>query len=164
MLSMAEEAVVGELVELLYNFLPASRAPATFGSVAVKAGVGDCAAPASTLIAKQQVIRYLLTAVRESRPERFSTLMVEIVRASISYRHAKSNPLRRDEVDVLNQLLLRLKLKIPDLHDPAFLATLPGSARVAITKELSTLLERFHQLHAQTDRQAAGYGLAAVRT
>ncbi|MGJ8671036.1 MAG: restriction endonuclease, partial [Oceanococcus sp.] len=55
---------------------------------------------------------------------KFAPLVLAIVRQAMTWRRGKGNPLTREEVDRLNELLPRLSFKIPDLHDKNFLDSL----------------------------------------
>jgi len=67
----------------------------------------------------------MLTWTLENKRDRFCGLLQEIVSQSITYRGRSPKPLSREEVDELNQLVLKLSFKVPELHDLAFLDALP---------------------------------------
>jgi hypothetical protein len=188
MLSMVEAAAIADLVSHLYTFLPASNSPLTFGTAADKAGVGEFWPKHGVGFkpSKTTMIDQLVRNVFERRRERFSNLVVQIVQASLQYRNVKRNPLRRDEISRLNEILVQLKIKIPDLHDEAFLSALASSTsaasgqaveataneptddqagrnlaeqRLTVQKALEELHDRFLRLHSNPDRQSAGYAL-----
>jgi hypothetical protein len=62
--------------------------------------------------------------------------VIGIVRNGVVYRKTKE-PVTREEIERINGIIARIGYKIPDLHDPAFLDTLPretvkaDAARVA---------------------------------
>jgi len=96
-MNLIEKQCVEDLADLLYNFLPGS-------------GNSRIAFP----LAASQVQCEDLWVGEAS------------VRRSMTWRRDKGEPLTRAEVDELNVLLLRLSLKVPELNDPAFLASLPS--------------------------------------
>jgi hypothetical protein len=66
--------------------------------------------------------------------------MEAAVRQSLTWRRRKSE-LRRDEIDALNAVLLRLGFKIPDLYDPNLLRGLAGSIKPRTDVELIAELQ-----------------------
>ena len=176
--TLGQEAVLTELTSLLYDFLPASHAPTTFGLAAKKAGV-EALWTASEGQSKSFRIRELLVLVLDQKRDRFPHLIKEIVSAAMSYRRAKKNPLRRDEVEQLNALLFELGFKIADLRSDAFLSRLAGSGgtaqpaassvveqppptappsvlAAARTAKLDGFRARFFELAGESDRPKAG--------
>lgn len=126
-LTMKEASTVAALANLLYDFLPGSGNNATaFPLAAQKVGVAEFWVPGSKLPAVTQ----LLTLTLERKRGQFCALILEVIKQSMTWR-GKSEPLTRGEIDQLNTLLPGVGFKIPDLLDPAFLATLPGSPATA---------------------------------
>jgi len=76
-------------------------------------------------------VRGLLERTLVHDPKRFCTLILEVVRTAIGYRQAK-DPITRDEIEVLDELVQRVGFRIKDLSEPAFLASLP--TRVSSTQ------------------------------
>src|SRR5439155_8278582 len=70
----------------------------------------------------------LLSGTLEYRPERFPNLLVEMVRRGIRYRGGKGNPITRDEMEGLNEILQAVGFKISELWNREFLKSLPGQA------------------------------------
>ncbi len=66
----------------------------------------------------------------DSGKGRFSPLMVKIVERALTYR--RSNPITREEIDRLNELLRNLQFQIPELTDAGFLQSLPQGTRKAV--------------------------------
>jgi hypothetical protein len=100
MLSMAEAQAVENIADLLYEFwLGGSKRPA---------------------------IVQLLKATLEHRRHRFTSLILEIVQQSMTWRRGKGNPLTRGEIDRLNTLLPGVSFRIPDLM--AFSGKVAGKA------------------------------------
>ncbi|SEO11454.1 restriction endonuclease [Palleronia pelagia] len=122
-MNLAEEQCVEDLADLLYNFLPGSGNSRTaFPLAAAKVQCEDSWVGGS----KRPAIVQLLSSTLDQRRHKFSSLMLSIVRQSMTWRRGKGEPLTRAEVSELNVLLLRLSLKVPELNDPAFLDSLPG--------------------------------------
>ena len=134
-LSLKEAQAVADLAEALYSFLPGKPHPygnkqLSFPAVAADLGIGHHWPGGS----KQPAITQLLTAALEKEKGRFSPLMIGIVRNGIVYRKTKE-PVTREEIERINGIIARIGYKIPDLHDPAFLDTLPrASSKAEATK------------------------------
>ena len=183
-LPLKESRAARELAEMLYDFLPGSGSAAwkghvSFRSVANQVGVGEFWQAGS----KQPMIARLLERTLEVRRGRFESLILEIVRSGLTYRQKNGKPVRSDEVDRINGLLLEIGFKFPDLWDPGFLASLraDGATRAAERVEqvraaerlretersqrsqaLETLRDEFVTLHNDPDRQSAGLKLEKV--
>ena len=124
-LSLIESQAVSELANHLYPFLPGKAHPyadqaTSFEGVSKRLGLGRYWPGGSKLPA----LTGLLSGVLEYERGRFCPLVVEIVRAGVRYRQGKG-PVTREEVERLNQLVAKVKFKIPELHDPMFLDALP---------------------------------------
>lgn len=124
-LSLKESRAVANLAELLYDFLPGSGDPGwkghvSFKTVAEKVGVGDFWQPSSKL----PMITALLQRTLEYRRTHFERLILEIVRAALTYRDKQRRPIQPSEIDKLNGLLLEVGFKFPDLWDPDFMTSL----------------------------------------
>ena len=169
---------------MLYDFLPGSGSAAwkghvSFRSVANQVGVGEFWQSGS----KQPMIAGLLERTLEFRRGRFESLILEIVRSGLTYRQKNCKPIRSDEVDRINGLLVEIGFRFPDLWDPGFLASLraDGATRAAEHVEqvhaaerlretersqrsqaLETLRDEFVALHNESDRQSAGLKLEKV--
>ena len=126
--SLAESQAVAEIAELLYDFLPGKPYPyadprISFQGVAHDAGLSGLWKGGSKLPA----ISALLDRTLATRRDLFCKLAVEIVRRGIAYRNNKGNPIARDEIRLLNDLITRVGFKIPELWDSAFLDSLPSA-------------------------------------
>ena len=126
-MSLAESQAVNEMAAHLSDFLPGKPHPyadqrISFKGVAYQVGVGKFWADGSKLPA----LTMLLERTLELRRDKFCDLIVGIVRASLVYRSNKQKPLYREEIKRLNELLLNVHFKIPDLVDPSFLDSLPS--------------------------------------
>lgn len=119
--SLRESQDIDELAGILYDLLPGSGNPRwAFPIVAQQVGLGQYWIGGS----KRPAIVTLLSATFEHQRHRFCPLIEGVVRQSVSWRAGKGNPLTRDEVEDINRVLRRLGYKIPNLHDPDFLANL----------------------------------------
>ena len=132
---------------------------------------------------KLPMITALLQKTLESRRESFERLILEIVRAGVTYRQKQRLPIQAEEIEQLNGLLLDVGFKFPELWDPDFHASLRmGSAqrakervetalqeeRVRATHEsrrsaeLRELRDRFFVLGSADSRQKAGFELEKI--
>ncbi|MBM4323384.1 MAG: hypothetical protein FJ115_07485 [Deltaproteobacteria bacterium] len=183
-LSLKESRTIAEMAELLYDFLPGSGNPqwkghVSFKTVAEKIGVGDFWQPGS----KIPMITALLARTLEFRRGRFEPLLLETVRAGLTYRQKQGSSVKPEEIDKLNGLILELGFKFPDLWDADFKASLQANASVRAREhveralgeeklratkrsqrshELEELKRQFFALHEDDDRQRAGFGLEKV--
>ena len=122
-MSLVEEQCVEDLADLLYNFLPGSGNSRTaFPLAATKVQTGDFWIGGS----KRPAIVHLLSSTLSHRRHKFAPLILAIVRQSMTWRRGKGEPLTREEIERLNELLPRLSLKIPELCEAAFLDSLRG--------------------------------------
>ena len=115
-LSLLQNQTMSELENLLYGFAPGSH----FEAVSSSVGLGEYWQRGS----KGPAINNLLKNTYEYKNEIFCTLILKLVEDAISYQNRQGSPLQRGSIEYLNQLLLKLQFKIPDLWDPAFLGTL----------------------------------------
>ena len=119
----------------------------------------------------------LFSRTLEKNRHLFEPLILEIVRAGITYRNQKRPTPQPEQIDRLNGILLQLGFKFPELWEPEFK---PRSASTAELKHrntskrpsefransddhserasitLNVLLQQFFQLVGQSNRQAAG--------
>jgi len=183
-LPLKQSRAICDLGEALYNFLPGSgsatwKGHVSFKSVADKVGVGDFWQPGSKL----PMLTSLLERTLEFRPGRFEPLVVEIVRCGLTYRQKQGHPVKPEEIDKVNGLILEAGFKFPDLWDPDFRAALcadgatraterveqarteerlRGTQRSQPSHELEELKRGFIGLHESVDRQKAGLQLEKV--
>ncbi len=130
--SLRESQDIDELAGILYDLLPGSGNPRlAFPVVAQQLGLDQYWVGGS----KRPAIVTLLSATFEGQRHRFCDLIEGIVRQSVSWRAGKGNPLTRDEVEDINRVLRRLGYKIPNLHDPDFLASLERRKKQAEGQE-----------------------------
>jgi hypothetical protein len=106
-LILKESRAIADMADLLYDFLPGSGSPGwkghvSFKTVAEKAGIGDFWQPGSKL----PMITALLQRTLEHRRGHFERLILEVVRAALTYRHKEGKPIRPNEIEKLNGHLL----------------------------------------------------------
>lgn len=183
-LTLKESQACADLAGHLYDYLPWSGDPSwkghvSYRTVAEKVGLGGFWQPGS----KHPMLTSLLQRTLSERRSDFERLVLEVVRAGITHRQKKGNPLTPENIDTLNGLILGVGFKFPDLWDPDFQSSLrmDGQARAkervdqAVTEErlketarsrrstqLATLKDRFFALCGEPDRQKAGLALEKV--
>ena len=169
-LTLEQPDAVTDIAGLLRDFLPGSgdrswTGHVTFGSVAAQVGVGDFWPGGS----KQKALVQLFSLTLEHRPTLFEKLIVEIVRAGLSYRRGR-NPVTKSEILDLNDAIRKLGFKFPELWSPTFLDGLaarqqPATAAASVVppqdlaehrRRLGELRERFYALSSEPNRNAAG--------
>ena len=184
MLTLKESRAVADLAELLYDFLPGSgnanwKGHVSFKTVAESAGVGDFWQPGS----KTPMITALLQRTLEHRSGQFERLILEVVRASLTYRHKQGKPLTPSDIEKLNGHLLDVGFKFPDLWDPDFIASLKldsaGRAKKRVDEviaredqalaeearrsvDLREVKEQFFALHSEPSPQKAGFAFEKI--
>ena len=125
-LTLREIQAITELAEALYSFLPASAYPYSkpkidFGTVAIDVGIGNLWPGGSKLPA----IQTFLEATLRTRRDKFCTLMIRITKEGLKYRNRKGIPITQEEMNRLNQLIVGVGFKIPELVDLNFISSLP---------------------------------------
>lgn len=148
MLPFHEAQAVQDLADLLYEFLPGSgNSRTSFPLAAANAGVEDLWVGGS----KRPAIVQLLSSTLEQRRGKFTDLVLNIVQQAMTWRRGKGDPLKREEIDRLNELLPRVRFRIPELLTPEFLDSLsparkgdgvevPAKIDASKARELSSLL------------------------
>jgi hypothetical protein len=127
---MSDGVAVSALAKHLYDFLPASgNSTTSFPLAAAAAGVAQ--AWPELKPSKLPGVTQLLTWTLLNRKDRFDKLICEIVKQAVAYRSNKPNPLTRQEVERLNQLLSMLLVRVPELNDEGFLSALAASSEQA---------------------------------
>jgi hypothetical protein len=163
-LSMVEAQAVAELAKLLYDFLPGTYSSITWPDVAARSCLEEHWPGGSKLPAITQLLRNTLQLHRD----RFCDLIVEVVQEGIAYRIKKGNPVKREEIDDINRVLLKVAFKIPELHQHDFLDGLSSDghqdsraagkqARVACSADVEALHQQFLKLFDEPDAQKRGY-------
>ena len=126
-ISLLESQAINKIAEALYSYLPGKPHPyadqsISFLGVAHKLSLSQYWRSGSKLPAITTLLEQTFAIQRGS----FCDLILEIVRTGMKYRSNKGNPITRDEIKELNELILRIKFKIPELWSPEFLDSLPG--------------------------------------
>jgi len=126
-LSLSETRAIQQLAEYLYSFLPGQPHPfadqrISFAGIANERGLKNFWQGGSKLPS----ITNFLEKTLEFKREVFCSVILEIVRRGIKYRGNKGEPITRQEIEELNDLILRLNFKIPELWDKKFLEDLPS--------------------------------------
>lgn len=171
-LTMVESQAIAELAEILYDFLPATFSAVTWPVVAEWSGVQDCWPNVSS---KRQALPIFLRNVLEHRRDKFCDLIVKAVQEGINYRLRKSSPVGREEIERVNQILLKVEFKIPELHQRAFLDGLPASQaeakaaqypadQAALAETIDKLYKRFLALFAESDEKKRGHAFEPFLT
>ncbi len=127
MITLAETQAVNDMAKLLYEFLPGKPHPyadqsLSFSGVAQQIGVGQFWPGSSKLPS----LTKLLLSTLEYRRDLFCTLILKIVQNGMIYRNNKGNPVTREEIRNLNELIVKVGFKIPELWDPKSLDALPS--------------------------------------
>ncbi|MFB3894883.1 MAG: hypothetical protein ACE14V_01120 [bacterium] len=133
-ISLAETQAITELANFLYDFLPGTPfgdATISFPGAAHEVGLDEFWQGGSKLPA----VRSLLECTLGNRRDRFCSLIIAIVQKAISYRSKKGNPLTQEELKNLNDIIVRLSFKIPELWDPTFIDSLPRAQNITQSKE-----------------------------
>jgi hypothetical protein len=125
-LSLKETQTISEISAFLYSFLPGQAHPfanqsISFAGIANELELGQFWQGGS----KQPSILSLLENTLDHKRGKFCPLMVEIVRRGMKYRTQKGDPITKETVQNLNQLIAKIGFKIPDLWDGSFLDSLP---------------------------------------
>ncbi len=174
-LSLAQTQAITALARHLYCYLPGSSQYRvfTFAQAANEAGVEPFWVPGSKLPA----LTGLLERTLDQQSSVFCRLLQIIVREGLKYRAKSGEPMTKEDLAELNELIRAVGYKIPDLWDPVFRASLPAESRTADAvpvveqtiaktpdqakreeryKTLERLEARFLELGSWSDRQAAG--------
>lgn len=146
-LSLKETQAIAEIAELLYAFLPGQAHPfadqrISFAGTARDMGLGNFWRGGS----KRPAINALLESTLNQRSDRFCPLVLEIVRRGMQYRSNKGNPITKEEIQVLNDLIQELGFKIPELWDEGFLSGLPRERPEQYTETTKATPERLQEL------------------
>lgn len=184
MLSLKESKAAADLGQFLYDFLPGSgysqwKGHVSFRTVAEKAGVGDFWQAGSKL----PMLTSLLQRTLEHRRHLFEPLILEIVRAGIIYLGKEGRPLKPEDIDTLNGLILQVGFKFPDLWDPDFKNSLrldgvqraqdlvaqaikekrvKESAQLKRSQQALELRDYYFELCGERDRKKAGLAFEKV--
>ncbi len=154
-LNLSESQAVTQIANILYNFLPGTPHPYADLSISFEGIANDLElnifwAGGS----KKPAITNLLEKTLEFKRDQFCNLIYNIVRRGLNYRNNRNDPIQREEIKELNELILKVKFKIPDLWDSSFLDSLPSAEKQeyeektkANTASLIDFKNEFTQLH-----------------
>ena len=131
--ALEQGLTLDDLAQHLYDFLPGTPHPyadkdLSFPGVARELGLSKYWQGGS----KQPAIRKMLEGVLNSGTGKFSPLIVQIVQRSMT-RRKRNDPITREDIERLNVLLIKLSVKIPELHSAAFLNRLPSAEKSSST-------------------------------
>jgi hypothetical protein len=146
-LSLKDTQTIAEIAKLLYPFLPGQAHPFADQSVSF-AGVARDISVAQFWRggSKQPAINALLENTFDLKREKFCPLLLEIVRRGMKYRNSKGNPIAKEEIQILNDLVLELGFKIPELWNESFLLSLPKEKPEKEESTKKATLERLKEL------------------
>ncbi|MCL2071088.1 MAG: restriction endonuclease [Oscillospiraceae bacterium] len=125
---------ISDIADLLYDFLPGKPYPyanqaISFQGVANEVGLSQFWTGGSKLPA----INALLSNTYEHQKGKFCGLIIALINKGIIYKK-KRNPMTKNEMVKLNNLILVLEFKIPELWDNDFLNSLAEGAVIAPIK------------------------------
>jgi hypothetical protein len=148
-LSLKRSQAVNELAGHVYSLLPGNPHPyadraISFAGIAEELGLGRYWRGGSKLPS----IISLFNGTLERHEERFCALVLEVVRRGSRYRMGKRSPITHEKISRLNDLVAQIGFKIPELHDPDFLKSLP---REGAAKEERCTAAAFENLRRQLD-------------
>ena len=125
-LSLIEIQTISEMADFLYPFLPGSPHPYAARPISFAGIASDLDLERFwTGGSKRPAIAALLEGTLSHAKNKFCPLMIEIVTRGLKYR-GKSNPITKEEIEQLNEFIIKLDFKIPELWDPNFLRSLPS--------------------------------------
>jgi len=125
-LTLIETQTISELADFLYPFLPGKPHPfadqsISFAGIAIDLGLERFWTGGS----KRPAIAALLEGTLTQTKSKFCPLMIQIVTRGLKYR-GTSNPITKEEIEQLNELIKKLGFEIPELWDSEFLRGLPS--------------------------------------
>ena len=130
-LTLAQEQAISGLAKHLYEFLPGQPHPMADQSVSFQGAAQAAHLGRYWQGGSKQPITALLRGILENQPGEFCNLINLIVRKGLHYLNNKHNPITREEIEQLNELVKRIGFKIPELHDRKFLDGLPSNNKTA---------------------------------
>jgi len=135
-LSLLEIKAIQEIAKHLCSFLPGQPHPfaderISFAGIAYELGLQHFWQGGSKLPA----ITTFLENILEKKRDFFCSVILEIVKRGIKYRGSKGDPITREDIKRLNELILKVRFKIPELWDENFLNSLPSLSQQGISDE-----------------------------
>lgn len=136
-LTLSETQAIQSLAAHLYDFLPGNPHPfanraVSFAGVAESLGLGNYWRGGS----KKPAIIQLLELTLDRNRDKFCALILGVVQTAMKYK-----PLQREQVEQLNELLLGVKFKIPELWDKTFLQSLPSARKQKTVSTARTITD-----------------------
>lgn len=126
-LTLSESQTMSSIASLLYSFLPGKPHPYADQSVSLQGVAADLDLSRFWQGgSKLPALTTLLSLTLEHRREKFCGLVLTIVQRGLGYRNKRSEPVTRQEIDRLKDLVVRTGFKIPELWDPDFRQSLPS--------------------------------------
>jgi len=146
-LSLKQTQTIAEVAEFFYTFLPGQAHPfadqsISFAGIAKDIGLGHFWRGGS----KRPAITALLENTLDQRSDKFCSLLLEIVRRGMKYRGSKGNPITKEEILLLNDLIKELGFKILELWDEVFLSSLPREKTEQDTETTKVTSEQLGEL------------------
>jgi hypothetical protein len=146
-LSLKQTQTIAELTEFPYTFLPGQAHPyadqsISFAGIAEDIGLGHFWKGGS----KRPAITALLENTLDQRSDKFCSLVIETVRRGMKYRGSKGNPITKEEIISLNDLIKGLGFKIPELWDEDFVSGLPREKTEQDTETTRVTSEQLGEL------------------
>jgi hypothetical protein len=126
-LSLSESQAINEIARFFYDFLPGNPHPYANQGISFQ----GIAREMNLLMfwqegSKLPAITTLLENTLDHHRDLFCDLILEIVRRGLKYRNNKGNPITREEILELNELITKVEFKIPELWNNDFLNSLPS--------------------------------------
>jgi hypothetical protein len=125
-LSLIEIQTISEMADFLYPFLPGNPHPYADRSISFAGIASDLGLERFwTGGSKQPAIAALIEGTLSQAKNKFCPLMINIVTRGLKYR-GRSNPITKEEIEQLNEFIIKFGFKIPELWNPNFLRSLPS--------------------------------------
>jgi hypothetical protein len=126
-LSLSESQAINEIARFFYDFLPGNPHPYANQGISFQ----GIAREMNLLMfwqegSKLPAITTLLENTLDHHRDLFCDLILEIVRRGLKYRNNKGNPITREEILKINELITKIDFKIPELWNNDFLNSLPS--------------------------------------
>ena len=154
--NLTKSRYVSELASSLYSWLPGSNPPYsrsyTFNDVAAKYSlrwIGGSKLPALQNLLETAENRSTLTK-----------LVLNVIEEGLKYRARKNDPVKREEIETINSIMLKLGYRIPELTDEKFLSSLSKHdlSDVSVDRiKLADLDSEYRAMKKNPDVQSRGY-------
>ena len=129
-LTLMQEDTISELANLLERFLPANPHPygdqsLSFPAIANEYKLGEIFNVGNK---KTKITNFLLKAYEHCNSD-FWKIILEIIKRGRRHQPHGKEPILKEEIISINQCLLKLKVKIPELWNKEFLDKLPSNSK-----------------------------------